>query len=133
MASIAIAYTGGNPSNSYNIVFDEFLSDDIPRTYDASASFGRTASGATSLDSRAGRQKFIWGISILVPSATAQSLDNLFQAWDYDRAQGLAAACGLVDQTFGSSVSTNGVFSSPPSYRYTSCTHYEVSFGLTEV
>lgn len=66
-------------------------------------------------------------------TADAASFDAMFKAWDTDRAAGLPAAVGVIDQTFGTEVSTSAVISTPPSYSRMSPTHMMVAFGLTEV
>lgn len=128
--SIGLAYSSGS---TYNVVFREFTGAGIPRTYESTASFGRTASGATSISGSTGRQKYIWAISSFVSPADAQELDGMFRAWDADRAEGRPAACGLTDETFGPSLSTSVVFTTPPSYIYLSPQVIQVDFGVSEV
>jgi hypothetical protein len=132
MASIGLAYTSQG-GTSYNIVLDQFTGAEIPRIYDGSATFGRTASGGTTIASRAGSQKYIWGISTPVTKTKALQIDTMFQAWDDDRGAGYAAAIGVTDQTFGASVTASAVFSTPPSYTYSNDNYVVVSFGLSEV
>jgi hypothetical protein len=50
-----------------------------------------------------------------------------------DRATGAAAALGIVDQTFGSTVNASAIFSTAPSFSKFGPTHMLVSFGLIEV
>lgn len=79
------------------------------------------------------RQKFIWAISSPMSATDAAGLDNMFKAWDADRASGLAAAIAIVDNTFGDNVTTSAVFTTPPSFRRMSPALSMVDFGLTEV
>lgn len=129
--SIGIAYTG--TGGSYNVVFRDFLTPGIPRQYEASASFDRTASGATVLGGPASRQKRIWTISAHLTPAKAQELDSMFTAWDADRSEGRAVACGLIDETFGATISVNVVFTTAPLFTYTSPSVTTVDFAVTEV
>jgi hypothetical protein len=99
----------------------------------ADASYDMSANGASILGGPAFRQKYIWTISCHQTPAKAQELDAMFRAWDIDRSDGYAAAIGIVDETFGSQVSTSALFSTPPSYVYISPSITLVSFGLSEV
>lgn len=134
MSGVSISYTvqTGGPT-VYNLSFSDFTDQALPRSYGDSANLGRSANGATILTGPAFRQKYIWAISCIVPTADAESLDLLFRGWDTDRAAGLAAAVGVLDETFGSPVSSNTTFSTPPSFDRLSPSHYLVSFGLTEI
>ncbi len=129
--SIGIAYSGSGAS--YNIVFTDFTDRSIPRTYESQANFARTASGTTSLAGSGSSQKRIWAISCLVTRQEAETLDEMFRAWDADRAAGKAAACGLVDDCFGAPVSTNVLFTTPPSFVYASPSLIQVDLAVTEV
>ena len=105
----------------------------MPRTYQSTSSFSLSANGTSILGGPAFRQKYQWVLSSIVTRTEAEQIDLLFQAWDTDRAQGLPAACGIVDQTFGPDVITNAVFVAPPSYNRLSPKSTLVSFGLEEV
>ncbi|HAW77980.1 MAG TPA: hypothetical protein DCW74_19870 [Alteromonas australica] len=133
MSQIGVSFTPSAGSPVYSIVFDNFLDEGFPRNYQGEATFSQSANGATILDGPAYRQKYIWVISSLVPHATAISLDALFQAWDLDRSNGLPVACGVVDMTFGATVTTSAVFSTPPTYTYMGGDLTMVTFGLTEI
>jgi len=129
---IGVSYTpvGGG---SFNIVFDQFLGADLPRTYQQGASFSKSANGASIIQGSAYRQKYIWAISAVVTTAVAIQVRQMFEAWDTDRAAGYGAAIGIADTTFGATVSTSAVISTPPTFNRISPTHFQVSFGLTEV
>ena len=131
MASIGIAYSGSG--GSYNVILNEFTTQELPRSYSNDAEYQQGISGATLLAGPAFKQKYVWAISARVDRTTAENLDGLFNSWDQDRADGLPAACGVVDQTFGSSVSVNAIFSTAPQFEYLNQHHFIVSFGLTEV
>jgi len=132
MAAFAIAYTAEG-GTSHNIVFRQFTDRAISRQYDGSVEFQRTASGASALQGRSSRQKYTWVISSVVTKAVALELDALFRDWDEDRASGKAAACGIIDQTFGPDVNANVVFITPPAYTWLSPALAQVDFGITEV
>jgi len=129
--SIGIAYSGSG--TSYNIILENFTDRAIPRAYESQANFARTASGTTSLSGSGSSQKRIWAISCLVTRQEAETLDEMFRAWDDDRAAGKAAACGLADNCFGAPVSANVLFTTPPSYVYASPSLIQVDFAVTEV
>jgi len=133
MAQIGISFTPSIGTPVYNFVFDNFGSTDMPRTYQESATFSRSASGASLIDGSPYKQKYTWAISTIVPKATAISFDAMFRAWDEDRSAGLAAACGVTDTTFGPTVNAFVVFSAMPTYVHLSPTHTLVSFGIIEV
>ena len=129
---IGISYTADS-GTAYNFQIDNFGDNAMPRTYTASATFDMSANGASILGGPAFRQKYQWVISTIMPTATAESFDAMFQAWDTDRASGLTAACGITDQTWGPDVDTDVVFVTPPSYTRLSPQLALVSFGLQEV
>ena len=132
MASIGISYSPQGGGTPYNLVLDNFGGQELPRSYESSASFGNSANGAVIMSGPAYRQKFQWVISSLVPDTDALLFDEMFRAWDSDRGNGLPVACGLIDNTFGPSVSANVVFITPPSYTYMGPRLTLVSFGLKE-
>ena len=131
MKKIGLSYTSQD-STVYDILIDNFGSEDMPRTYLSSANFSNSVSGTSLIAGPAYKQKYQWVISTLVPKETAEAFDEMFQAWDQDRASGLPAACGLVDQTFGPEVTASVIFITPPSYTCLSPRSYLVSFGLQE-
>ena len=129
---IGISYTADGGS-VYNFQIDNFGDNAMPRSYVGSASFDMSANGASILGGPAYRQKYQWVVSTIMQTTEAETFDTMFQAWDADRAAGLTAACGVIDQTWGPDVSTSAVFVTPPSYTRLSPILTLVSFGLQEV
>lgn len=129
---IGISYTAQGGS-VYNFQINNFGDSAMPRSYLGSASFELSANGASILGGPAFRQKYQWVISTIMETALAEAFDLMFQDWDTDRGAGFNAACGIIDQTWGSNVDTNAVFVTPPSYTRLSPTLTLVSFGLQEV
>ncbi len=130
--SIGLAYTS-QAGSTYNVVFSQFSGAEIARVYDGSAEFQRGSNGTQLLTGRAGRQKHIWAIAGPLANAKAVVLDQLFQAWDADRAAGHPAAIGITDETFGASMTTSAVISTPPSFARSGPQMMVASIGLTEV
>lgn len=133
MSQIGISYTPSGGTPVYNFIFDEFLNQELPRTYINSVNFSFSAGGAATISGSANAQKRIWAISSPIPKTSAATFDAMFQAWDADRASGLAAAVGITDTTFGATVDTDAVFSTAPTYSKFGPNYMIVSFGLTEV
>ena len=133
MASIGVSFTPDSGSPVYSFVFRNFGGNEMPRTYTGTASFSQSSTGTTILGGPAFVQKRIWAISSLIETTEAEQFDVMFQAWDADRANGLPVACGVTDNTFGSTVNANAIFSTPPSYTRAGTQYTIVSFGLTEV
>ena len=134
MTGLAIAYTqqtGG--SASWNVVFKDFTSPDLPRQYEDSAGFGRSQTGALIQSGPRYVQKYIWVVDCLIDTEGAEALDQLYRAWDEDRATGKSVAVGITDATFGLSLSSQATFTSAPSFTYASPRKTIVSFGLTQV
>lgn len=129
---IGISYTDSG-STAYNFQIDNFGDNAYPRSYMDSASFDMSANGASILGGPAFRQKYQWVISTIMQTTDAEAFDVMFQSWDYDRATGLNAACGLIDETWGPDVSANVVFVTAPSYARMGPRLTLVSFGLQEV
>lgn len=127
MSSIGVAYS------TYNVVFDLFSGGEVARTFDATATFTRGVSGQQLISGNTSRQKYIWAVSGVLTDTEAIKIEEMFKAWDADRASGLAAAIGVTDETFGPSLTTSAVFSTPPSFIRTGPHHFTVAFGLAEV
>lgn len=133
MSQIGVSYTPSGGSPVYSFVFDSFSDNNLPRSYQGSASFDQSANGASIISGPAFRQKYIWVISTIVKKEDATSFDEMFQAWDTDRAAGLPVALGITDNTFGPSVSTSVIVSTPPSYLRMGPRFVLLSLSLTEV
>jgi len=129
---IGLSYTASG-GTVYNFILDNFGGSDLPRSYTSTASYSQSANGTTVLEGPATRQKYQWAISSVMDSSRAPALDEMFRAWDTDRAAGLPVACGITDNTFGAEVSAAVVFVTPPSYDYMGPGYTLASFGLQEV
>lgn len=132
MSSITISYTALDNS-TYQYTFDEFTNNELPRTYLSSSGFELAATGAAVLAGQPFASRYIWAISTVMTNEMAASLDGLYRKWDADRATGAVVAMGVLDQTFGTAVSTSALFSTPPSYERAGPNMMLVSFGMTEV
>ena len=130
---LGISYTPSGGSPVYNFQIDNFGDNAMPRTYVGSISYDMSASGANLLGGSAYAQKYQWVVSTIMDTTDALSFDQMFQAWDTDRAAGLTAACGIVDQTWGPDVTASAVFVTAPSYTRLGPKLTLVSFGLQEV
>ena len=129
---IGISYTSpGGPAYTFQV--DNFGDNAMPRSYVGSLDFDLSANGANILGGPAYRQKYQWVISTIMATPDAESFDAMFQAWDSDRALGLTAACGVIDQTWGPEIDTNAIFVTAPSYARLGPRLTLVSFGLQEV
>ena len=133
MLQIGVSFTPSGGSPVYSFVFDNFGDNALPRNYQSEASFSQSANGTAILGGPAYRQKYLWAISSLIPTSKAVQVDTMFQAWDADRSTGLPVACGITDETFGATITTSVVFSTPPTYVRMGPQLTLVSFGLTEV
>lgn len=132
MSVIAVSFTSSD-SDVYNFVFDKFADDNLPRNWAESSNFTFSVNGTAILTGPARAQRHVWAISSPLDNATAASFDEMYMAWDSDRSAGLAVALGIVDETFGDTLTTNAVFSTAPSYSKYGPANMLVSFGLTEV
>lgn len=132
MADFGIAYSSSGGS-SFNVILTAFADSSIPRSYSNENGMTPGLAGATLFTGPAYSQKRIWSISAVVTKAVALELDSLFRAWDQDRSDGISAACGVIDRTFGPDVSANAIFSTAPVFDYVNKNHIVASFGLTEV
>lgn len=133
MSQIGVSYTPSGGSPVYSFVFDNFGDNDLPRSYQGNASFTQSANGASIIAGPAFRQKYIWVIASLITKEEAVSFDEMFQAWDADRSAGLPSAVGVIDETFGPSVSASAVITTPPTYNRMGPRLMLVAFSLTEV
>lgn len=133
MTALGVAYTGQTGGNVYNLVVDTFTGAEVSRRYESSVAFTRGISGQALISGQANRQKYIWAVSALLDHAEAKTLDDMFKAWDSDRATGAPVAIGVTDQTLFDPVTTSAIISTPPTYIRTGPHHFTVSFGLVEV
>ena len=133
MASVAVSFTPSAGTPVYSFQFRNFGDNNIPRTYLDTAALNPSANGASVLSGPAYAQKRLWVVSSIVNTSEAESFDAMYRAWDADRAQGKPVACGLVDDTFGATVTTSAVFSTAPTYTRMGPNYTMVSFGMTEV
>lgn len=132
MSAIAIAYSGSG--STYNFVIRNFGGNEMPRSYQESASYSQSANGASVLSGPAFRQKYSWAISTVITNTDADLLMEMFESWDTDRSSGLSAAVGLTDQTGpGPSITTNAVFSTAPTFTRMGPNRMMASFGFLEV
>lgn len=131
MSSISVTYSSGG--QSYSTQFESFNGAELARTYIESTNFQRSASGAQILTGLPGRQKYLWAVSAVVPEAVAKEFDDMFQAWDVDRSQGLAAAVSVNDTTGFKSELLSAIISTPPIYTRLGPHDYVVAFGMQEV
>ena len=69
----------------------------------------------------------------MVDCEEAKKLEQLYIAWDRDRAKGRSVAVGITDATFGAVVTGQATFTSAPSFTYASPAKTIVSFGLMGV
>lgn len=133
MSQIGISFTPSGGSPIYSFVFYNFGGNELPRVYQDNASFTQSANGTSILAGPAYRQKYIWAISSVIETTEAEQIDAMFKAWDTDRSNGLPAACGVTDETFGPVVNASAIFSTAPSYTRMGPKLTMISFGLTEV
>ena len=133
MAGLAIAYSAQSSSGTWNIVFTEFTSRDLPRGFENSAGFGRSQTGALIQSGPRYQQKYQWTIDCMLESWQAVDLMELYVAWDKDRAKGNSVAVGITDATFGAVVSGQATFTTAPTFTYASPRKTIVSFGLMGV
>ena len=131
MSVLGLSYSAQG-GGVYNFVLDNFGGNEMPRSYESSASFSSSANGASILTGPAYRQKYQWVISTIMPTASAHEFDEMFVDWDTDRSAGYPVALGVNDQTFGATVTGNAVFVTPPSYTRMGPQLTLVSFGLLE-
>jgi hypothetical protein len=131
MSTLGISYTAQG-GTSYNFVLDNFGDNAMPRSYVSTATFDTAASGSVILGGPAHQQKYQWVISTIMQTVDALQFDAMFRSWDYDRAAGHAAACGVNDETFGLAIATSAVFVTPPTYTRMGPQLTLVSFGLQE-
>lgn len=133
MSQIGVSFTPNAGSPVYSFTFTEFTDNALPRSYLDGFEFSRSTNGSNILTGAPYRQKYIWAISSPISKADAVSFDAMFQAWDTDRSNGLSAAVGIIDDTFGTQVNTSAVFSTNPVYDRWGPAFVLVSFGLTEL
>lgn len=133
MAQIGVSYTPSGGTPVYSFLFKTFTGSELARTYNATAQYSVSANGTSIIAGPSTRQKYIWAIEGPLALSDAQSFDAMFKAWDLDRAAGRSAAVGITDDTFGTTVNTSAIFSTPPTYTKFGSKYMLVAFGLSEV
>ena len=129
---IGVSYTPSSGS-AYNFQIDNFGGNAMPRSYVGTIDFSNSANGTSIMGGPAYTQRYQWVVSTMMETATAESFDSMFRSWDSDRSDGLAAALGISDETWGATVTTTAVFITAPKYTRITPTLTLVSFGLQEV
>lgn len=133
MSSITISYTPVSGSPTYVAQVSEFSASALPRTYSASETFQVSATGATVLSGTPVKRRYVWTISAPMSYSEAEAVDTMFRVWEEDRASGALAALSIVDSTFGATISSSAVFTSPPIFDQFGPANMLISFSLTEV
>lgn len=133
MASVAVSFTPDAGSPVYSFTFTDFTDNSYPRQYLTEVEFSQSVGGSSIIGGPPFLSKYIWTISSVLTSANAESFDEMYRAWDQDRSNGLTAALGVIDTTFGATVNTSAVISTAPSYNFWGPALTLVSFGMTEV
>ena len=134
MGSIVISYTAQDGSNTtYSITFTQFSGEDLPRSFVGSFQFSNSANGSAIMSGPSVPQKRIWAISSQLEQGDVETIYNLFNAWDADRATGKPVGCNLQDTTFIETISTTVTFSTPPSFTKLGGYGFLVDFAVTEI
>lgn len=119
----------------YTFNFSEFLDQELPRQFISESSLGLSAQGTQIYSGAPFAAKYIWTINVPVTKQVAQDIVAAFQAFDTERANGNLPVVSVDDFTFGSSVTGDAVFTTPPSISKfgRSTTHVVITFGLSQV
>ena len=129
---IGISYTPSG-GGSYNFLFDNFVDRILPRAYAGQYNYELSVTGAQVMSGAAFEDKYVWTIACYVTETEALQFDQMYQAWDADRATGQTAAVGVADETFGPTVNGSAIFLTPPRIDRLSPKTYLLSFGLQGV
>lgn len=134
---VTISYISGQ--TTYSIKFTEF-GDQMPRSYIEAAGVNFSATGAISLTGQTRAARRLWTISSYVRPEIVYQLEDLYQAYEVERASGAAAAVAVSDETRrpegAAPITATTVFSTAPTFDLISNGGdgiYLVTFGLTEI
>jgi len=121
---------------TYTQTLDRFSGGGAQRTYvdTATLDFSATGTAIQSGSTRSARR--IWAVSLLLNKDDAFDLQDLYEAWDTERASGGTAVVSLTDQITGrNSFTANTVFTEAVNIELVGngAPLYRVSFSLTEV
>jgi len=130
---IGVSFTPSGGGSVYSFQINNFIDNVLPRSYVGAYGFSLSTSGSNVMSGPAFNDKYQWTIVTMMTRAQAEEFDEMYRAWDTDRAAGLAAAVGVSDETFGPTVNTSAIFITPPSYNRLSARDFLVSFGMQEV
>ena len=134
MDGITLSYTAQHGANTvYSIALKTFGDSSVMRARQQTTSTSSSANGTTVLAGSSYAQKSLWNVVAIDTKANVLTIDEMYAAWDKDRADGLAAAVGVNDTTFGAAVVTSAVFPNSPQFTKLGENLYEASFVLTEV
>lgn len=98
-----------------SVSFDKFSGEDLPRAYLGQASLEFSALGAGYSTGPSKKQRKIWSIATYATKQQCVDLLSIFEAWDAERATGVdVAEVTVVDELFGSAITTNAFFTDPP-------------------
>lgn len=148
--NLRIGYTS-SAGVVYALDIYEFENETLPRQYIDNAAVDFTQLGSTFSTGPVGTQAKIWTVNTYLrneitnnaqknatPYNELRVLREMFDAWDLDRGNGLAARCALEDNllNFGTTYTANVWFTSAPAIALAGSYGSKVAsvvFGLTEV
>ena len=137
LPGITISYA--KDGTSYSLKFTEF-GDTAPRSYAESTSVNFSATGAISLSGQTRAARRLWTITSYVSPDVVYQLEDLYQAYEEERASGAAAAVAISDETRrpegAAPITATAVFSTAPTFDLISNGgggRWMITFGLTEV
>ena len=121
--------------STYTFTFSEFLDMELPRQYVSDSSLTLSTQGAQVYSGAPFAAKFIWTVNCPVTNSVAQDITAAFDAFEAQRAGGALPTVAVDDFTFGSRVTGNAVFTTPPSIsKFGRSTQFVVvTFGLSQV
>lgn len=121
--------------SSYDLTFSEFLNDALPRTFVSTAALRTSATGSQVMSGAPFAARYIWAISAHLSASDAESLMNMFKAFDDTRSTGQLPVIAVDDYTFGSRVTGSAVFTTAPSISRAGAQKgfVQVDFAVSEV
>lgn len=133
MSSIVLSYTTQDTSTAYSVTFTQFLDSALPRQHLGQSAFTFSTRGTSIISGPSYIEKRIWTISALLTRNQATNFEAMYREWDQDRSKGYSAVLAISDSTFGSTVNTNVVISTAPTFNMINYNFWETTLSLTEV
>lgn len=133
-AAIGVTFTSVD-GDFFEVVLTNFSQP--PRQYVGSSDLTFSLAGSAIQSGSSRPNRMTWAIASFGTREDAFTVDEMYRAWDVQRAAGRPSVVGVADQTFvrdpATPITAIAAFTAPPTFEQRSGNLWLISFGLTEI